>query len=467
MGLARDVLSGLEERLHEHAGFDLPRWVVEARALARMSALALDETAYLELVNSPGGAAELRALVEAVRVGETSFFRHRPQVDALLDVVVPAWRERDHRAPRVWSAGCATGEEPYTIALVLARALPRPAFAPAILATDVSEEALAVAERATYPKAAADDVPANYRDGLSIEGESARIRPEIASLVRFRHQNLADADAPRGFDLVWCRNVLIYFGPEARRRVLDRLVGALQPGGFLFLGYSETLRDVGGLTAVRYGDQVLWQKPLAGAPLAASSRPPVSGGAASAAPSRPPLSGGAAPAVPSRPPVSRGGGALVKVPVTPSMGALVKVPVSANAGALVKVPVGSGMGALVKVPVTPDRGAGGRGPAARGGAAIAPAPALDRGRGRTAVLRLTASEPAALAAEIRGALAAQGLGALTIDLDGADFIEDAIAPVLRRAAAAAEAAGIDLVLRATRPGPQRWLRRNGLGGGAS
>lgn len=442
MGLAKGTLSGLEERLHEHAGFDLPRWVVEARALSRMSALALDETAYLDLVNSPGGAAELRALVEAVRVGETSFFRHRPQVDALLDVVVPAWRGRDHKAPRVWSAGCATGEEPYTIALVLARALPRPAFAPTILATDVSQEALAVAQRAVYPASAAEDVPSPWREGLSIEGDSARIRPEIASLVRFRHQNLADAEAPRGFDLVWCRNVLIYFGPEARRRVLDRLVAALQPGGFLFLGYSETLRDVGGLGAVRYGDQVLWQKPLAGAAPGAPSRPPTSGGA-----------GLRASAFLAKVPVSRRTEAIVKVPVSRGTEAIVKVPVTPNA--LAKVPVTSNAGALVKVPVV---GRPGR---------ASMAPAAERGRGRTAVLRLTAPEPGALAAEIRGALAAQGLGTLTIDLDGADFLEDAIAPVLRRAVAAAQAAGIEMLLQATRPGPQRWLRRNGLGGGVS
>ena len=126
MGLARDILDGLERRLHAHAGFDLPEWIVEARALSRMSALDLGAQAYLDLVSSPRGAAELSALVEAVRVGETRFFRHRPQVDALLEVVVPAWRERGERSPRVWSAGCATGEEAYTLALVLGRALPGP-----------------------------------------------------------------------------------------------------------------------------------------------------------------------------------------------------------------------------------------------------------------------------------------------------------------------------------------------------
>ncbi|MFO0588025.1 MAG: CheR family methyltransferase [Polyangiaceae bacterium] len=404
MALAREVLSGIEERLHEHAGLDLPAWVVEARALARMGALRLSATAYLELVNSPGGAGELLALVEAVRVGETSFFRHRPQVDALLDVVVPSLRERDCRSPRVWSAGCATGEEPYTLALILGRALPRPTFSPSILATDVSAEAIATAERACYPASEMSDVPPAYRDGFTPEGDSVRVRPEVASLVRFRLQNLADPDAPRGFDLVWCRNVLIYFGPEAKRRVLDRLVAALVPGGYLFLGYSETLRHVAGLQAVHYGDQVLWQKPLVA----------VAGRGEEAISSKSVRS-------PLREAVSK---ARRDVTPRPSM------PASAEGIASAKVPVSR----------TVER---------------APAP-------REMVLAVTDPEARGLSAELRAALATPGVAAIVIDLDGAEILEDAAATALRRAFAAAEPRGVTVTLRATRPGTTRWLRRNGL-----
>lgn len=399
MGLSREILAGLEERLHAHAGFDLPEWVVETRALARMSALALDARAYLDLVRSPRGAGELGALVEAVRVGETSFFRHRPHVDALLDVVVPTWRERGERSPRVWSAGCATGEEPYTLALVLSRALPRPSFSPTILGTDVSAEALATARRATYPAAIADSVPEPWRDGLVGEGDVVRVRTEIAGLVSFRQHNLADADLPRGFDLVWCRNVLIYFGPEARRRVLDRIVASLAPEGFLFVGYSETLRDVPGLRQIRYRDQVLWQK----------AESPV----------------GAAPGVtPARAPSVRRASGPGTLPGTLPTSSVFKPSPSRPSASPPPPPVRSG-----------------------------------------ATLRLTSADPAGLAAEVRAALGAPGLRSLTIDLDAVDYLEDSVAPVLRRAGAAAQAAGIALSLRATRPGPQRWLRRNGLSGG--
>lgn len=408
MGLSREILAGLSERLHAHAGFALPEWVVETRALARMSALDLDERSYLDLVRSARGAGELEALVEAVRVGETRFFRHRPHVDALLDVVVPAWRARGERSPFVWSAGCATGEEPYTLALVLAKALPRPSFSPAILGTDVSAEALAAARRATYPAAVLESVPEPWRGGLAIEGDVVRVRTEVASLVTFRQHNLADADVPRdprqpsarGIDLVWCRNVLIYFGPEARRRALDRIVAALAPDGFLFVGYSETLRDVPGLRAIKYRDLVLWQK---AAPESLPQR--VSGSQRASTPES------LAPKRASSPGIA---------PSQPVFGL-----------------------SPARVPTSPP-----------------PAPAR-----AGATLRLTAADPAGLAAEVRAALAAPGLRRLTIDLDAVDYLDDSAAPVLRRAGAAAEAAGIELSLRATRPGPQRWLRRNGLSGG--
>lgn len=261
MRLSPEVLAGLSRCLHEHAGLKTPAWVIEARAVARISALDVSAEDYLELLDSPRGEAELGALVEAVRVGETRFFRHRPQVDALLEFVIPAWGRAGNTSPRIWSAGCASGEEPYTLALVLARAMPRPTHGPKIIATDVSAEAIAAARSATYPLSALEHVPSPWRGDLLLTKDSMKVPAEIVSMVTFEQKNLTTALQPRGFDLVWCRNVLIYFEPEARKRVLEKLVGALQPGGFLFLGYSETLRDVEGLVAVRFRDQTLWEKP--------------------------------------------------------------------------------------------------------------------------------------------------------------------------------------------------------------
>src|SRR5262245_49155406 len=200
------MVAKISQRLAERAGFELPDWIVEARATSRMAALELAPDEYLTLIASPRGAAELEELIEAVRVGESRLFRHRSQIRALVDHVVPALRGK--RALKVWSAGCSTGEEPYTLAAVLQQALP--ACTIQILATDVSSAALAIAEKARYPAAALGDVPETWRDAFVVEGEHLRVRPETAALVRFERANLVDATNVRGCDLVWCRNVLIY-----------------------------------------------------------------------------------------------------------------------------------------------------------------------------------------------------------------------------------------------------------------
>jgi len=256
VALAPETIAAIARRLAEHAGLELPAWVVDARATARIAVLGCSPADYVALIDSPRGAGELAALIEAVRVGESRLFRHRSQIDALVGTVAPALRARGRRAIRVWSAGCAAGEEPYTLAIVLSRALPDREIA--IVATDVSGEALARARAASYPRAALDHVPAGYRDCLLDDGDAVRVVPEITALVSFERANLIDGATPRGCDLVWCRNVLIYFTADARRRAVDRLVAATAPGGFVFVGYSESLRDVAELDGQRAGDAVYY-----------------------------------------------------------------------------------------------------------------------------------------------------------------------------------------------------------------
>lgn len=372
MALAPDILAGVARRLADHAGLQLPAWVVEARTSARIAALSLTPTAYLELIESGRGQSELGMLVEAVRVGETSLFRHKPQIAALLDLVVPALRARAKRSIRVWSAGCASGEEAYTLAIVLSRALPD--YAIEILGTDMSAEAIEVAERGAYPHDELDDVPFEWQDAFDVDGDVIRVRSEVRRLVTFERANLLDASAPRGCDLVWCRNVLIYFSPEGRRRALDRVLSATLPGGFVFVGYSESLRDVEELEAQRSGDAVVYVRPE-GPP---ERKTPM--------PRRTPTSSAAITVVPARSP------------------------------------------------------------------------------GRTEDVLVLAGTPQApaLTTQIGERLASGGLRRLVIDLDPADLLPDDLAPVLRRACAAARAAGIEIALQTTRPGARRWLSRHGL-----
>jgi chemotaxis protein methyltransferase CheR len=388
MGLAPEVIAAIATRLAERAGLELPAWVVEARATARMDACELEPEAYVELIGSGRGSTELDELIEAVRVGESRLFRHRSQIAALIDAVIPALRARGKRTIKVWSAGCAAGEEPYTLASVLSRA----GFEPAITATDVSADALALAARASYPASAWNDIPAEWRDDFVLEDDRVIVRPHVAALVRFERGNLADATTTqRGCDLVWCRNVLIYFTAGARRRVIDRLVSATVPGGFLFVGYSEHLRDIPELEAARAGDAVYYVRreterrtPALGVPLRDSGT-----------------------ALPLRPKRD-----------------------TAEQRAMMRTPP------PILIPPTP--------------------PTED-----TLVLR---GHPSAriVTAELMARLGITGLKTLVVDLDSAELLGDELAPVLRRARAAARAAHVELAIRATRTGAKRWLARHEL-----
>jgi chemotaxis protein methyltransferase CheR len=275
VALAVDIVGAIAQRLAAHAGLELPGWVVDARAAARIAQLGVSPDAYVALLDSARGVGELAELVEDVRVGESRLFRHRSQIEVLAGVVAPALRARGRRAIRVWSAGCAAGEEPYTLAIVLSRALPDCAIS--IVATDVSAGALAQALAARYPRAALQHVPVPYRDGFIDDGDAVRVAPAIAALVRFERANLLDGATPHSCDVVWCRNVLIYFTPDARRRVVERLVAATVPGGFVFVGYSESLRDAGELEAMRANDTVYYvrREPQAAARRPAPRPPPV------------------------------------------------------------------------------------------------------------------------------------------------------------------------------------------------
>ena len=286
MRVSADIIAAIAQRLAQHAGLDLPDWVIEARAAARIDALDIPPHKYLELLESTRGQ-ELDELVEAVRVGETRLFRHRAQISVLREQIVPLLAGK--RTVQVWSAGCAGGEEPYTLAIVLSRALPSAQLR--IVATDVSADALAAARTATFRASAFADVPEEFRDAFVLEDDRVRIKPELAALVRFERANLVDGTAPKGCDIVWCRNVLIYFTPAARKRAVDRLVAATNPGGFIFVGYSESLRDTPAVDAVRAGNAVYYVKraaPRSATPASGVARVPADSGAWSASALTPP-----------------------------------------------------------------------------------------------------------------------------------------------------------------------------------
>lgn len=204
---------------------------------------------YYELAKDD--AAERARMIESLCTHETSFFREPRQFQFLESSLLPAWlAEGDEgsrpRRVRVWSAGCSTGEEPFSIAMLLAEWLP--GWDCRVVATDLSSRALEKARSATWPIRRAQEIPAPLLKRFMLRGTGGqeglmRAGMELRSLVCFEQLNLNDAyysfDEP--FDLIFCRNVMIYFDPASRMRVVDRLLRHLVPNGYLFLGHAESL----------------------------------------------------------------------------------------------------------------------------------------------------------------------------------------------------------------------------------
>ena len=195
--------------------------------------------------------AERIRMLDAITTNETHFFREPRHWEHLAEKVLPAWRDEAERGLRprrlrAWSAACSTGEEPYTIAMLLAGTFPA-GWDLEVQATDLSTRVLERARRAVWPMEKAAEIPEEWRKAFMLRGVGdqaglMRAGPEIRALCRFGRLNLATEAYPPGpFDLIFCRNVLIYFDRATKERVIDGLLDRLTPGGLLFLGHAETL----------------------------------------------------------------------------------------------------------------------------------------------------------------------------------------------------------------------------------
>lgn len=219
----------------------------------RMQATGCQDFAAYEtlLTSSSESSRELRAIVEVLTVGETYFFRNGDHFRALIEHVIPErLRDARGRPVRVLSAGCASGEEPYTIAILL-----REHFADlgpsdvSVVAVDVNPAAIAKARRGRYSSWSLRETPWPIRDKyFKGDGTEVVLAEDIRAMVTLEERNLFESDprfwAPTSFDVVFCRNVVIYFGPEKLSEAIARLTDVLASRGFLFLGHSESLRGM-------------------------------------------------------------------------------------------------------------------------------------------------------------------------------------------------------------------------------
>jgi chemotaxis protein methyltransferase CheR len=252
-GLSARDFQLFQRLIHREAGIHLAeskRVLVEGRLSRRLRELGLDFRAYYALLESD--EAERVRLVDAISTNETHFFREPRQFEFLESRVLPEWLARaEHgqmsRRVRVWSAACSTGEEPYSVAMSFLAHFP-PGWEIEILATDISTRVLDRARAALYALDKSKEIPARYLKPFMLKGTGEhegwmKAGPEIRSLVRFGRVNLND-DAlavPGQFDLILCRNVLIYFDAPSKARVVERLLERLDARGYLFLGHAEAM----------------------------------------------------------------------------------------------------------------------------------------------------------------------------------------------------------------------------------
>jgi chemotaxis protein methyltransferase CheR len=223
------------------------------RLTKRLRALGLCSFgAYYERIVEEDDRDERIQMLDCITTNETHFFREPRQFEFLERQVIPVWKERGPRILRVWSAGCSTGEEPYSLAMMLLHHFPPGSGRQIeILATDLSTRALGKAEAGVWPLDKAPEIPLAYRKAFMLRGTASqegwmKAAPELRSLIRFERMNLNQERYPvRGpFDMIFCRNVLIYFQMETKLKVIHRLLDVLGPEGLLFLGHAESLNAV-------------------------------------------------------------------------------------------------------------------------------------------------------------------------------------------------------------------------------
>jgi len=228
------------------------------RLFRRLRALEIASLeSYYECVSQPDQQDERARMIDAITTNETRFFREPRQFEFMVQHVLPRWRaEAEQRSRpkrvRIWSAGCSSGEEPYSLAMLLARHLPaEEGWDICILATDISNRVLEKARQGIYPITRSAELPKDLLHSFMLRGSADRqgdmkVKVEIQQMVDFRRLNLNQESAPieGPFDAIFCRNVLIYFDAASKRRVVANLSRHLLANGFLFVGHAENLNSM-------------------------------------------------------------------------------------------------------------------------------------------------------------------------------------------------------------------------------
>jgi len=256
-GLSAGEFAALAALIKERAGIRLStakKGLLEGRLRRRLIALELPSfSAYCALVLGPKASGdEIARMIDVVTTNKTDFFREAAHFKFLTDVALPQLFAKAGRSDgpdlTFWSAACSSGEEVYTLAMVLSEAyLAGQRFRSTILGTDICRDVLATAKRAIYSESAVVPVPVALRQRYLLRSKArdealVRVAPAVRRQCHFSYLNLLEPEkGPRHADVIFCRNVLIYFDRPTQQRVLSGLCRALPPGGYLFLGHSDSV----------------------------------------------------------------------------------------------------------------------------------------------------------------------------------------------------------------------------------
>ncbi|MEM9379678.1 MAG: protein-glutamate O-methyltransferase CheR [Planctomycetota bacterium] len=240
--------------------------LVHARLRKRLNETgARDVSGYLRMLRADSTGEETAVLLDLISTNVTSFFREQHHFDHLAKVALPAHQASGSSEPmRVWSAACSSGEEPYSIAMTLADRLGEDRLRRfLILATDISTRMVAAASRGSFESSALVPVRRDWRETWfqSDGDESLRVEWRLRDRVRARHLNLLDAwPMKRTFSAIFCRNVLIYFDQPTCQQLVRRFWDQLAPGGFLYIGHSESLSQLD--HGFEYAGPTIYRRPL-------------------------------------------------------------------------------------------------------------------------------------------------------------------------------------------------------------
>ena len=286
--LEEDEFRLLRELFNQHAGLWFnsdARGTLERRLRERIAALGLSSFGeYYQLLRfHERGRSELDEALDLVTINETYFFREDYQLRAYQEELLPMLLTGGRERLSIWSAGCASGEEVYTIAMSTLEGSPTTRCEVRVFGSDISRRCIAAARRGVYGGASFRATPADMRRRYFQERPGGTgVTDEVRAMCHFGHLNLLDsarAAVVGRVDVIFCRNVLIYFDDVSRRRVIDMFYDRLLPGGFLLLGHSESLLNVStAFELVHLREDLVYRKPLSASRLVLDPTRPWLGG---------------------------------------------------------------------------------------------------------------------------------------------------------------------------------------------